>query len=192
VTTASAERTVVGAFLPYTFAAGNNMPLIYVGKEHPRLSVIALGALNSLPLDYIARQKVGGLHLNFYILKQLPLPAPEKLISMELEILNRITYLTATPSVLDSMCQALQIDMPCFEWDESTRVVKQAELDAIYGYLYGLDRAKLAYILDPAEASEGEPNGETFRILKEKEISEFGEFRSRRFILEAWDRLFGG
>jgi len=31
--------------------------------------------------------------------------------------------------------------------------------------------------------------GETFRVLKEKEIKQFGEFRTRRLILEAWDKL---
>ncbi len=29
--------------------------------------------------------------------------------------------------------------------------------------------------------------GETFRVLKEKEIRQFGEYRTRRLVLEAWD-----
>jgi len=31
--------------------------------------------------------------------------------------------------------------------------------------------------------------GETFRVLKEKEIRQFGEYRTRRSVLEAWERL---
>jgi hypothetical protein len=31
--------------------------------------------------------------------------------------------------------------------------------------------------------------GETFRVLKEKEEKQFGEYRTRRLVLEAWDRL---
>jgi len=31
--------------------------------------------------------------------------------------------------------------------------------------------------------------GETFRVLKEKEIAKFGEYRTRRLVLEAWDKL---
>jgi hypothetical protein len=31
--------------------------------------------------------------------------------------------------------------------------------------------------------------GETFRVLKDKEEKEFGEYRTRRLVLEAWDRL---
>jgi hypothetical protein len=33
--------------------------------------------------------------------------------------------------------------------------------------------------------------GETFRVLKDKEEREFGEYRTRRLVLKAWDR-FGG
>ncbi|WP_028457823.1 hypothetical protein, partial [Chloroflexus sp. Y-396-1] len=31
--------------------------------------------------------------------------------------------------------------------------------------------------------------GETFRVLKEKEMRQFGEYRTRRLVLEAWERL---
>jgi len=31
--------------------------------------------------------------------------------------------------------------------------------------------------------------GETFRILKEKEEKQFGEYRTHRLVLEAWDKL---
>jgi len=31
--------------------------------------------------------------------------------------------------------------------------------------------------------------GETFRVLKEKEIRQFGEYRTKRLILEAWRKL---
>jgi hypothetical protein len=30
---------------------------------------------------------------------------------------------------------------------------------------------------------------ETVRVLREKEIRQFGEYRTRRLVLEAWDRL---
>jgi hypothetical protein len=31
--------------------------------------------------------------------------------------------------------------------------------------------------------------GETFRVLKEKKEREYGEYRTRRLVLGAWDRL---
>ena len=33
--------------------------------------------------------------------------------------------------------------------------------------------------------------GETFRVLKEKEERLYGEYRTRRLVLEAWDKLQG-
>jgi hypothetical protein len=106
---------------------------------------------------------------------------------------------------------------PPFTWNEDRRAILRAELDAYYARLYGLTRKQLRYILDPADLTEGElanildpqeevgdplePTGyaarcqassflgETFRVLKEKEIRQFGEYRTRRLVLEAWEKL---
>jgi len=39
------------------------------------------------------------------------------------------------------------------------------------------------YILDPKEVREKE----TLRVLKEKEVRSYGEYRTRRLVLEAWE-----
>ena len=49
----------------------------------------------------------------------------------------------------------------------------------------------LRYILDPKEVHGEDFPGETFRVLKEKEIKQFGEYRTRRLVLEAWDAQQG-
>jgi len=49
-------------------------------------------------------------------------------------------------------------------------------LDAYYACLYGLIRAELRYILDPKEVHGDDFPNETFRVLKEKEIRQFGEY----------------
>jgi len=67
----------------------------------------------------------------------------------------------------------------------------QAELDAYYAHLYGLTRDELRYILDPADLMGPDYPSETFRVLKTNEIRQFGEYRTQRLVLEAWDRLFG-
>jgi len=109
------------------------------------------------------------------------------------------------------------IPLPPFKWDEDRRAVLRAELDAYYARLYGLTRKQLRYILDPADLTPRELEdildpweevedpldprgyaercaqsdfpGETFRVLKEKELREYGEYRTRRLVLEAWERL---
>ena len=81
------------------------------------------------------------------------------------------------------------IPLPPFKWDEERRAVLRAELDALYAKLYGLSFDELRYILDPADVYGPEFPGETFRVLKEKEIKKYGEYRTRRLVLEAWDRM---
>ncbi len=65
----------------------------------------------------------------------------------------------------------------------------RAELDAFYARAYGLDRDELRYILDPADVKGPDYPSETFRVLKDKEIRLHGEYRTRRLVLEAWDRM---
>lgn len=65
----------------------------------------------------------------------------------------------------------------------------RAELDAYYARLYGLTREELCYILEPRSVKGPHFPGETFRVLKEKEIKAYGEYRTMRLVLEAWDRL---
>lgn len=79
--------------------------------------------------------------------------------------------------------------LPPFKWDENRRAVLKAELDAIYAKLYGLTIEELRYILDPQDVYGPDFPGETFRVLKEKEIRNFGEYRTKRLVLEAWEKL---
>jgi len=76
---------------------------------------------------------------------------------------------------------------PPFIWNEERRAHIRAELDARIARLYGLTRDELRYILDPAEVYGPDFPGETFRVLKEKEIRHYGEYRTRRLVLEKWD-----
>ncbi|GER79138.1 MAG: hypothetical protein M5U11_17670 [Anaerolineales bacterium] len=76
-----------------------------------------------------------------------------------------------------------------FRWDEVRRAQLRAELDAYYARLYGLTRDELRYILDPKEVHGEDFPGETFRVLKEKEVKQFGEYRTSRMVLEAWDGM---
>ncbi len=81
------------------------------------------------------------------------------------------------------------IPFPPFKWDEERRAHLRAELDAYYALLYGLERDELRYILDPKEVHGEDFPGETFRVLKDKEMKQHGEYRTRRLVLEAYDRL---
>ena len=51
----------------------------------------------------------------------------------------------------------------------------------------GLTRDELRYILDPADVKGPDYPSETFRVLKKNEIARFGEYRTTRLVLAAWD-----
>ncbi len=74
-----------------------------------------------------------------------------------------------------------------FLWHEVRCAHLRAELDAYYVRHYDLTRDELRYILDPKEVHGEDFPGETFRVLKEKEVRLYGEYRTRRLVLEAWD-----
>ena len=79
-----------------------------------------------------------------------------------------------------------------FGWEEDRRATIQAELDAFFAIRYGLTEQELRYILDPADIYGPNFPGETFRVLKDKEVSRFGEYRTKRLVLDAWSRLQRG
>ena len=87
-----------------------------------------------------------------------------------------------------AFAQDLGYNGPPYPWDPHRRAVLKAELDAYYARLYGLMRDELRYILDPHEVYGKDFPSETFRVLKNNEIREFGEYRTQRLVLEAWDR----
>jgi hypothetical protein len=75
VTSATNQRTMIAAFVPRV-AVVNSAPLILTDKPIRREACL-LANLNSIAYDFIARQKVGGLHLNFFIVEQIPTLPPD-------------------------------------------------------------------------------------------------------------------
>src|SRR5262249_32774367 len=93
---------------------------------------------------------------------------------------------------LAAFAHDLDYDGPPFVWDEDRRAQLRAELDAWYARAYGLTRDELRYILDPADLKGPDYPSETFRVLKKNEVARFGEYRTGRLVLQAWDRLHNG
>lgn len=72
----------------------------------------------------------------------------------------------------------------------NSTVAKKAETEEVMATCQSI-RAKPRYFIDPKEVYRKDFPGETFRVLKEKEIKQFGEYRTRRLVLEAWDKMEG-
>ncbi|ABX04601.1 MAG TPA: hypothetical protein DEF47_02145 [Herpetosiphon sp.] len=219
ITSSVVERTAIFSLIPRV-AVGHTAPLIFLTDINSSLFSCFLSIVNSLCFDYIVRQKIGGTHLTFGYVKQLPVLPPERFDAAQLAfIVPRVLELVYTawdlqPFAADVWAeldetgrQALLAQnaecnrdappewfsprdgfaLPPFRWSDERRAVLRAELDARIARLYGLSRDELRYILDPAEVYGPDFPGETFRVLKEKELKQYGEYRTRRLVLEAWD-----
>jgi hypothetical protein len=188
ITNATNERTTIASVIPRA-AVNHKMPLFFISLP-PKQKVGLLANLNSLMLDFVSRQKVGGTNLAFFYLKQFPILPPEFYTEPRLAFITpKVLELTYTSHSLAPFARDLGHDGPPFTWDEDRRALLRADLDAFYARAYGLTRDELRYILDPTDVKGPDYPSETFRVLKEKEIRHHGEYRTRRLVLAAWDRM---
>lgn len=275
ITNATNERSAVFALFPSS-GVGNSMPLVLVNGAPPRVIPALEALLSSITFDWVVRQKLAGVNMNFFYVEQFPVLAPSSYGLEQLRfIVPRVLELVYTAwdmkpfadDVWDDADESLRaaikhqweanavatgghswrlpdwieaypeiripsasssptvgegrgeggIPLPPFKWDEDRRARIRAELDAYYAKLYGLTRKQLRYILDPADLTPKELEdildpweeitdpldeeayqarvaasdfpGETFRVLKEKEIAQFGYYRTRYLVLQAWEGI---
>ena len=208
------KRTAQFAVLPFV-GIGHKIPLIFLTNATSIQICAFLGNINSFTLDYVVRQKMGGISLSYFILEQLPVLPPDHYTPDLLRfIVPRVLELTYTawdlqPFADDVWNEALGnkplmralLDQweanreqtqayprvspfiepgwprPPFTWDDARRSQLRSELDALYAHLYGLSRKELAYIL------------ETFPIVKRKDEAKYGEYRTKRLVLAAFEVL---
>lgn len=190
ITNATNERTVIGHAFPRS-GVGNQLPLMFFRQPVNLRKVLAvIGNLSAITLDFVSRFKVGGTHLNFFIYAQLPILPPSAYVEADLDfIVPRVLELTYTSHSLASFAQDLGHEGGPFGWDEDRRAQLRAELDAWYALAYGLDRDELRYVLDPKDVMGADYPSETFRVLQKNEIAKYGEYRTQRLVLAAYDEL---
>lgn len=187
------ERSVISSIFPLS-GVGNSAHILIFNHDL-RANLVACFQANSssLVLDFVARQKIGGANFNFFIPKQLPFFSPDFYAESQVGFIqSRVLELTYTSNSLKCWAKDLAFEGAPFTCNPERRALLRAELDAYYAKLYGLTRDELRYILDPADVMGEDYPSETFRVLKNNEIKEFGEYRTRRLVLEAWDKLERG
>ncbi|WP_449101549.1 Eco57I restriction-modification methylase domain-containing protein [Pseudomonas veronii] len=189
----ASARTLIATVIPWS-GAGDSIffPLLMQCKDK-RLYACFQANMGSLILDYVTRQKLGGLNLNFFTFKQLPFLEPERYNETDLAfIVPRVLTLTYTTYDLSPWAQDLGYSGEPFSFDQGRRSQIRAELDAWYARAYGITRDELRFILDPSDVMDNGYPSETFAVLKRNEEREFGEYRTQRLVLEAWDKLEHG
>jgi hypothetical protein len=161
-------------------------------------------ALCSFPLDYVARQKLGGVSLKYFTMRQITVPPPvvfasfaqwDQSSSLSNWITNRVLQLTYTAWDLQQFAHDCGYSGPPFKWDEQRRFLLRCELDAAFFHLYlgtpedwanepqalrasfPESRDAVAYIMD------------TFPIVRKKDKQQFESYRTKETILEIYDAM---
>ena len=183
ITNPTNERTMIAAVVPWA-GYGNTIPLLTSDKS---LSVACLVAnLSSLSLDFVARQKAQGTHMNWYIVEQLPVIAPADYdrvfgpTTARALVRDHVLRLTYTAHDIAPFARDLGYHGPPFIWNEEERRHLRARLDALYFHLYGLSRDDASYILD------------TFPIVRRHDKAAFGHYRTKAMVLAYFNALAAG
>jgi len=189
ITSPTNERTMLSTIIPFS-AVANSFPLILISKIRDAISICTLyDAFNSFAFDYVCRQKIGGVHINFFLLKQLPMVNPlDENSNYQKYISRRILELTYTSyDVIDFANDIWAGAYPQkdaypplpqpFLWNEERRFLIRCELDAAFFHLYGINRDDVDYIM------------ETFPIVKRKDIQKYGDYRTKLTILKIFDEM---
>ncbi|PIW08109.1 MAG: hypothetical protein COW39_10915, partial [Comamonadaceae bacterium CG17_big_fil_post_rev_8_21_14_2_50_60_13] len=177
------------------------LPLHAPDPDYPRWASLLLANLSSMAFDFALRQKVQGQNLNWFIVEQATVIAPErfdeplpaafatamraaKLMnghhphpSVADFVLPQVLALTYTAHDMAPFARDLgYVDasgqvLPPVIWNEDERRARLAALDALFFWLYGLDALDATYILD------------TFPIVREQDAKTFGRYRTQDDIL---------
>ena len=196
-------RTFIIAPIPDAKGVGHTATLLYAERGcMPGASLY--GMMSSLIFDYCSRQKIGGTHASINYVKQFPVLTPDQIPSAtQWLILKRVAELCYfnhdmdgwASELWDEMNEEQRAELPQLGaqqpwiYNPERRAILQAELDAIFAHLYGLNTEDLRYILDPEDVYGKGCINETFRVLKDNELRQYGEYRTKRLILEAWDKF---
>ena len=95
-----------------------------------------------------------GTHLNWYIVEQLPVIAPDDYdrrfgdkTAREI-VREHVLELTYTAHDMEPFARDLGYEGEPFVWNDEDRRHLRARLDALYFHLYGLSREDAAYVMD--------------------------------------------
>ena len=178
------ERTVIGSVIP-RLGVGNNLPISILDQSSANHAAL-VACISSFVFDFVARFKVGGTHLNFFITEQLPALPPTTFDEKSswnacrpliIWIQDRVLELTFTAWDLQPFAHDCGYDGPPFRWDEDRRFLLRCELDAAFFHLYGIERDDVDYIM------------ETFPIVTRKDVRKHGDYRTKLQILDIYDRM---
>ncbi len=141
VTAPTNVRTMIASLVPRS-GVGNTLPLLMPDTDDVRSyqenAWLWTPCLNSFALDFIARQKVQGQHLNWFVVEQLPVLTPDAYdrrfgdITAADLVRDHVLRLTYTAHDMEPFARDLGYGGSPFIWDEEDRRHLRARLDALY------------------------------------------------------------
>lgn len=193
VTSPTNERSFIASILPVG-GVGNSVGLLLTRVTDPRLLLCLVANLSSLVFDYQVRIKLSGINLNFHIVPQLPVLAPESYAEADrVFVAQRVLELFYTAHRLDALADSCGLPRCPYPYaGAERRLAIRAELEAWYARRCGLSRDEFAYILDPALAPGlpgNAPSASTFPIMRARECARWGGCRTAHLGLMAYDAL---
>jgi hypothetical protein len=162
VTSATNARTMIAvpvADLP----CGNAVPVLYVtGKDWYSNTLFLAAAADSLTFDFATRQRAGGLHLNWFIVEECPIPnaTPDSPACQRIALATaRLTFLHRRFAPEWLRLKHLYPELASKEWKhwwavtEADRIRLRVEIDALCASLYGLEPDDYDWIVrdDPTD-----------------------------------------
>jgi hypothetical protein len=187
------EKCLVSALIPPACVCGHSVPTILFENGGLRDQLLWIGVANSFAMDFVVRKKVR-LHMTYTILDSLPFPRDAS-TDASFEIIRRVFALCAVGGEMQQLHAESEgrLGQEIRGADElSARECLAAEINVLVARdMYGLTETELLHILGPA-IDVGDESEEAFAVLRNREMREFKEFRTRRLIEEAWERLEQG
>lgn len=167
VTSPTNQRTMIAAFIPTVGVVDSTHLIGFADQIGVRAQCCLLANLNAFILDYVARQKIGNVNLNFYLVEQFPVLPPdayvrscpwEKKRTLQKWISDRVLKLTCVSDDMKPLAEAAGFKPLIHKWDLAERAQLQAELDAAFFLLYGIKREDVEYILSTFSGIRKEPD----------------------------------
>jgi hypothetical protein len=180
------ERTLVAALIPPGAICGDKVPTFSYPDGYEWAYATWLATANSFACDFIARKKVS-LKMALGVVDSLPFPRGSSHDDTTRQLVPLVARLICTSPEMGRYWQLLARDgfvepiddgdIPG-ELDDDRRLEMRAQIDAIVAAdVYGLARAELEFILS------------AFPTVARYETTRYGEFRSGRMVLEAYDSI---
>ncbi|NJP96395.1 hypothetical protein HCN51_44370 [Nonomuraea sp. FMUSA5-5] len=163
------DRRVLRVAVMEPLPATHTLPVLVAPTEQV-LGIAAL--LNSMTLDFLVRLHMPGGHVTPWVLSQCAAPRPLALPAAATEAAAKLT--------LTSSRLAVCLGGEPAPWDPAARERLDAHADALIAKAYGLSTADYETVLDH------------FALLAKIETKQFGDYRSKRLRLEAFEEIGGG